>query len=125
MTTNAPTDNEKQQVHLGMFRRLYRNKRTGKLHLGAAERRMGLKPGDIVFRPDDPVERSLKERMRERWGSLVGEFPREFEVSSIREDGQFYFKRGTEQAPARYLEKRTAPEETEEPNVQTDEREVR
>ena len=31
--------------------------------------------------------------------------PEEFEISSIREDGQVYFKGGTGQAPARYLEK--------------------
>ena len=55
--------------------------------------------------------------MGERWESIAGESPREFEVSSIREDGQVYFKGGTEQAPARYLEKRTTPEETEQPEV--------
>ena len=74
-----------------------------------AVRRMGLKPGDIVFKPDDPVEQRLKERLGERGESIAGEFPKEFEVSSIREDGQVYFKGGTEQAPARYLEKRTTP----------------
>ena len=79
----------------------------------AAVRRMGLKPGDIVFKPDDPLEQRLKERLGERWESIAGEFPREFEVSSIREDGQVYFKGGTEQAPARYLEKRTTPKGTE------------
>ena len=78
----------------------------------AAVRRMGLKPGDIVFKPDDSLERRLKERLGERWESVAGESPREFEVSSIREDGQVYFKGGTEQAPARYLEKRAAPEVT-------------
>ena len=72
-----------------------------------AVRRMGLKPGDIVFKPDDPTERRLMEALGERWESVVGEFPREYEVSRIREDGQVYFKGGTEQAPARYLEKRT------------------
>ena len=82
-----------------------------------AVRRMGLKPGDIVFKPDDPGERHLKEVMGERWESIAGESPREFEVSSIREDGQVYFKGGTEQAPARYLEKRATPEETEQPEV--------
>ena len=90
-----------------------------------AVRRMGLQAGDIVFKPDDPVERGLKERLGERWESIAGEFPREFEVSSIREDGQVYFKGGKAQAPARYLEKRTAHEETEQPDVQTDQREVR
>ena len=78
-----------------------------------AVRRMGLKPGDIVFKPDGPLEQRLKDRLGERWESVAGEFPREFEVSSIREDGQVYFKGGTEQAPARYLEKRTTPKGTE------------
>ena len=90
-----------------------------------AVRRMGLKPGDIAFRPDDPLEQRLKERMGERWESIAGEFPREYEVSSIREDGQVYFKGGTAQAPARYLEKRTAPEATEWPDERTDQPEVR
>ena len=82
-----------------------------------AVRRMGLKPGDLVFKPDDPRERRLKEMMEERWESIAGESSREFEVSSIREDGQVYFKGGIEQAPARYLEKRATPEETEQPEV--------
>ena len=76
-----------------------------------AVRRMGLKPGDIVFKPDDPVERDLKESDGGEMGVHRREkIPREFEVSSIREDGQVYFKGGTEQAPARYLEKRTTSE---------------
>ena len=75
--------------------------------------RMELEPGDIVFKPDDPMEQRLKEALGERWESVAGQFPREFEVSSIREDGQVYFKGGSEQAPARYLEKRTTPEATE------------
>ena len=78
-----------------------------------AVRRMELKPGDIVFKPDDPMEQRLKEALGERWESVAEQFPREFEVSSIREDGQVYFKGGREQAPARYLEKRTTPEVTE------------
>ena len=78
-----------------------------------AVRRMGLKPGDIVFKPDDPMEQRLKEALGERWESVAEEFPREYEVSSIREDGQVYFKGGSGQAPARYLEKRTTPEGTE------------
>ena len=78
-----------------------------------AVRRMGLKPGDIVFKPDDPMEQRLKEALGERWESVAKEFPREYEVSSIREDGQVYFKGGSGQAPARYLEKRTTPEGTE------------
>ena len=90
-----------------------------------AVRRMGLKPGDIVFNPDDPLEQRLKEGSGERWESVVGQFPREFEVSNIREDGQVYFKGGSEQAPARYLEKRAAPEGTEQPDVRTDQPEVR
>ena len=57
-----------------------------------AVRRMGLKPGDIVFKPDDPLEQRLKERLGESWESVAGQFPREFEVSSIREDGQVCFK---------------------------------
>ena len=57
-----------------------------------AVRRMGLKPGDIVFKPDDPMEQRLKEALGERWESVAEEFPREYEVSSIREDGQVYFK---------------------------------
>ena len=90
-----------------------------------AVRRMGLKPGGIVFKPDDPLEQRLKERSGERWESVAGQFPREFEVSNIREDGQVYFKGGSEQAPARYLEKRAAPEGTEQPDVRTDQPEVR
>ena len=78
-----------------------------------AVRRMGLEPGDIVFMPDDPMEQRLKEALGERWESVAKEFPREYEVSSIREDGQVYFKGGSGQAPAHYLEKRTAPEGTE------------
>ena len=82
--------------------------------------RMGLKPGDIVFKPDDLIEQRLMEALCENWESVGGQFPREFEVSSIREDGQVYFKGGSEQAPARYLEKRITPEETEPPDVRTD-----
>ncbi len=73
-----------------------------------AVRRMELKPGDIVFKPDDLIG----QRLMEEWESVAGQFPREFEVSSIREDGQVYFKGGGGQAPARYLKKRTAPEAT-------------
>ena len=90
-----------------------------------AVRRMGLKPGDIVFKLDDSFEQRLMEDLGEEWESVAGEFPREFEVSSIREDGQVYFKGGTEQAPARYLEKRITPEETEQPDARTDQPEVR
>ena len=78
----------------------------------AAVRRMELKPGDIVVKPDDLIEQRLMEALGEEWGSVAEQLSREFEVSSIREDGQVYFKGGTEQAPARYLEKRTTPEGT-------------
>ena len=78
-----------------------------------AVRRMGLKPGDIVFKPDDLIEQRLMEALGEAWESVAEQFPREFEVASIREDGQVYFKGGSGQAPARYLGKRTTPEVTE------------
>ncbi len=90
-----------------------------------AVRRVGLKPGDIVYKPDDPLEQRLKETMGERWESIAGEFPREYEVSSIREDGQVYFKGGKGQAPARYLGKRTTPEEADQPDARTDQSEGR
>ena len=85
-----------------------------------AVRRMELKPGDIVVKPNDPMERGLKEALGERWESIAEQFPREFEVSSIREDGQVYFKGGTGQAPARYLERRSNPEGPEYPDLQKD-----
>ena len=85
-----------------------------------AVRRMGLRPGDIVFKTDDPTERRLKEALGERWESVAEQFPREFEVSSIREDGQVYFKGGAGQAPARYLERRSIPEGPEHPDLQKD-----
>ncbi|MYB09791.1 MAG: hypothetical protein F4Y28_07405 [Acidimicrobiia bacterium] len=75
--------------------------------------RLGLKPGDIVVKVDDPSERRLKEVLGEKWESFAGDFPREFEVASIREDGQVYFKGGREQSPARYLRQRPTPELTE------------
>ena len=78
-----------------------------------AVRRMGLKPGDMVVNADDHIEQRMKETLGERWESVAEQFPREFEVSSIREDGQVFFKSGSGQAPARYLEKRTTPEVTE------------
>ena len=79
-----------------------------------AVRRMGLKPGDVVVKADnDPRERRIAEMLGERWESIAEHFPREFEVSSIREDGQVYFKGGGGQAPARYLKRRTTPEVTE------------
>ena len=82
-----------------------------------AVRRMGLKPGDRVVKADDLLERRMKETLGEGWESIVEQFSREFEISSIREDGQVYFKGGSGQAPARYLEKRTTPEATEWPDV--------
>ena len=90
-----------------------------------AVRRMGLKPGDIVFKPDDLIEQRLMEAQGEEWESVAEQLPREFEVSSIREDGQVYFKGGIEQAPARYLEKRTTPEGTKQPEIRADQPEVR
>ncbi len=76
-----------------------------------AVRRMGLKPGDVVVKADnDPRERRIAEVLGERWESIAEQSPREFEVSSIREDGQVYFKGGGGQAPARYLKRRTTPE---------------
>lgn len=75
-----------------------------------AVRSMRLKPGDIVVYAHDPLERRMKELMGEEWESVADDFPREFEVSSIREDGQVYFKGGKGQSPARFLEQRTTPE---------------
>ena len=54
----------------------------------AAVRRMDLKPGDRVVQTVDPVEQGLRESLGDRWESVAGQFPREFEVSSIREDGR-------------------------------------
>ena len=78
-----------------------------------AVRRMGLKPGDIVVEVDDPREQRMKEALGESWESIAEQFPREFEVSSVREDGQVFFKGGSGPAPARYLDKRTTPEASE------------
>ena len=72
----------------------------------ASVRRADLKPGDRVVQTNDPVEQRLRESLGDRWESVAGQFPREFEVSSIREDGQVFFKGGG-QAPARYLDKMT------------------
>ena len=66
---------------------------------------MDLKPGDRVVQTIDPVEQGLRESLGDRWESVAGQFPREFEVSSIREDGQVFFKGGSGQAPARFLDK--------------------
>ncbi len=78
-----------------------------------AVRRMGLKPGDMVVKADDPMERRSREALGERWEFIPEQSPRQFEVSSIREDGQVYFKGGSGDAPGRYLEKRATPEVTE------------
>ena len=90
-----------------------------------AVRRMGLKPGDRVVEADDSMEQRMKEALGERWESVADQYPREFEVASIREDGQVYFKGGSGQAPARYLEKRTTPEGTSQPDARADQPEVR
>ena len=71
----------------------------------SAVHRMDLKPGDRVVQTIDPVEQGLRESLGDRWESVAGQFPREFEVSSIREDGQVFFKGGSGQAPARFLDK--------------------
>ena len=78
-----------------------------------AVKRMGLQPGDIVVKTDDLTERRMKETLGEMWESFAGQCPREFEVSSVREDGQVYFKGGRGQSPARYLRKRPTPDLTE------------
>ena len=71
-----------------------------------AARRMDLKPGDRVVNRVGPDERRLQEALGERWESVSQKIQREFEISSIREDGQVFFKGGG-QAPARYLDKVT------------------
>lgn len=50
-------DKDKQQVHFEMFRRLYRNKTTGRLHLGKPEKRevMFLDSKQTDSHPDIPV----------------------------------------------------------------------
>ena len=78
-------------------------------NLGAV-RRMELKPGDTVAQAVDSVGKGLEEALGERWQSVAEKSPREFKVSSIREDGQVFFKGGSGQASARYLEKRTTLE---------------
>ena len=78
----------------------------------AAVRRMGMKRGDMVVNADDRMGQRMKETLGERWESVAEQFPREFEVSSIREDGHVFFKGDSGQAPARYLEKRTTPKVT-------------
>lgn len=79
-----------------------------------AVRRMGLEPGDVVVKAaDDPRERRVAQMLGERWEPIAEHSSREFEVSSIREDGQVYFKGGSGQAPARYLARRKTAEVTE------------
>ena len=90
-----------------------------------AVRRVGLKPRDIVFEPDDRTEECLMEALGERWGSIAEESLREYEVPRIREDVQVSFNGSTGLAPARYLEKRAAPEGTEQPDVPADQQNVR
>ena len=72
-----------------------------------AVKRMGLKPGDRVFNADDRLEQRMEEALGESWERVAEQFRRESEISSIREDGQVFFKGSSGQAPARYLEKRT------------------
>ena len=74
-----------------------------------AARRMELKPGDRVVGRVTNAEQMLQEALGEKWESLSKQIQREDEVSSIREDGQVFFKGGG-QAPARYLDKLTACE---------------
>ena len=62
-----------------------------------AARRMGLRPGDIV-KADEQFSHALSKRF-----VFLG-IQTEFEVSSVREDGEVFFKGGG-QAPARYLTK--------------------
>ena len=69
-----------------------------------AVHRMDLTPGNRVVKTVERGEHLLSQALGEVRESLAERSPREFEVSSIREDGQVFFK-GGEQAPARYLEK--------------------
>ena len=52
------------------------------------------------------AERMSQEALGEKWEYLSKQIQREDEVSSIREDGQVFFKGGG-QAPARYLDRVT------------------
>ncbi len=74
-----------------------------------AARRMELKPGDRVVKRVNKAERYLLEALGERLESFSRQIHGEDEVSSIREDGQVFFKGGG-QAPAHYLDKVTAPD---------------
>ena len=66
---------------------------------------MRLEPGDRVTLTDTIGGRHMKEDLGERWDSVAQQFSKEFEVSSIRDDGHVFFKGGSRQAPARYLDK--------------------
>ena len=70
-----------------------------------AVRQMRLEPGDRVTLTDTIGGRHMKEDLGERWDSVAQQFSKEFEVSSIRDDGHVFFKGGSRQAPARYLDK--------------------
>lgn len=69
-----------------------------------AVKRMQLKPGDRIVHRVTKRERMLQKHLGEKWRYLRNQMQREYEVSSIREDGQVFFKSGG-QAPARYLDK--------------------
>ena len=69
-----------------------------------AVRRMGLKPGDRVVKPLRHLE-----ALGEQWKAVTEQIQTEHEVSSIREDGQVFFKGGG-QAPARYVTKIATPD---------------
>ena len=55
------------------------------------------------------AEQMLQEALGKKWETLSKQIQREDEVSSIREDGQVFFKGGG-QTPARYLDKVTTCE---------------
>ena len=71
----------------------------------AAVRRMELRPDDRVSQSVDLSLERLSEAPGYRSDSVDDQCHKEFEVSRIREDGQVFFKGGSGQAPARYLEK--------------------
>ena len=74
-----------------------------------AVRRMELKPGDRVVKAGGRAQERLEQLLGRRWESVAKHFHRELEVSSIREDGQVYFKGSNGQAPARYLDRCPTP----------------
>ena len=69
-----------------------------------AARRMELKPGDRAVNSFNNTERYLQGLRGDKGEPLSEQIQREDEVSSIRKDGQVFFKGGG-QAPARYLER--------------------